>query len=64
MNGEIVLGSFYNNELQKSNQEVYRIENIIRKKKVNGVENGLFKWLGYNKKFNEWKLMSEIKKLR
>jgi hypothetical protein len=63
MNGEIITGGFYTEELQKSNQEVFRIEKVIRKKKINGVEHGLVKWLGYNKKFNEWKPMSEVKKL-
>jgi len=62
MNGEEVLGSFYTEELQKSTQEVFRIEKIIRKKKINGIEHGLVKWLGYNNKFNEWKPMSEIDK--
>src|SRR5271157_2057892 len=63
MNGEPIDGSFYGDELQKTNQEVYRIEKIIRKKKINGIEHGLVKWLGYNNKFNEWKPMSEIEKL-
>src|SRR5215469_12642826 len=31
----------YNEELQKSNQELFRIEKIIRKKKIDGVEQGL-----------------------
>jgi hypothetical protein len=63
MKGEIVTGGFYTEELQKSKQEVFRIEKVLRKKKINGVEHGLVKWLGYNKKFNEWKPMSEIKKI-
>jgi len=63
MNGEIINGGFYSEELQKSKQEVFRIEKIIRKKKINGVERGLMKWLGYDKTFNEWKPMSEIKKI-
>ena len=62
MNNEPVIGSFYTEELQKSSQKVYRIEEIIKKKKINGVQHGLVKWLGYNKKFNEWKPMSEIDK--
>jgi len=62
MNGEEVLGSFYTEELQKSTQEVFRIEKVIRKKKINGIEHGLVKWLGYSNKFNEWKPMSEILK--
>jgi transposase InsO family protein len=60
MDGEIVEGGFYTEELQKSKQEVFRIEKVLRKKKINGEEHGLVKWLGYNKKYNEWKPMSEI----
>jgi transposase InsO family protein len=60
MKGEIVEGGFYTEELQKSKQEVFRIEKVLRKKKINGVEHGLVKWLGYDKNFNEWKPMSEI----
>jgi hypothetical protein len=63
MNGDIVTGGFYTEELQKSKQEVFRIEKVLRKKKINGIEHGLVKWLGYDKKFNEWKPMSEIKQI-
>jgi len=42
---------------------VFRIEKVIRKKKINGIEHGLVKWLGYDKKFNEWKPMSELRKI-
>ena len=63
MNGEIIKGGFYTEELQKSSQEIFRIEKVIRKKKINGIEHGLVKWLGYDKKFNEWKPMSELKKI-
>ena len=62
-NGEIIKGGFYTEELQKSEQEVFRIEKIIRKKKINGVEHGYVKWMGYDKAFNEWKPISEIKKI-
>ena len=62
MNGEIITGGFYTEELQKSMQEVFRIEKIFKQRKINGVEQGLVKWLGYDTKFNEWKPMSEIKK--
>jgi len=63
MNGELIAGSFYTEELQKTEQEVFRIEKIIRKKKINGVEHGFVKWIGYNKDFNTWEPMTEIKKL-
>lgn len=63
MNGEIITGGFYTEELQKSKQELFRIEKIVRKKKIKGIEHGLVKWLGYDNKFNEWKPMSEIEKI-
>ena len=63
MNGEIVTGGFYTEELQKTEQEIFRIEKVLEKKKIKGIEHGLVKWLGYNKKFNEWRPMSEIEKL-
>ncbi|HLX52533.1 MAG TPA: chromo domain-containing protein, partial [Aquella sp.] len=59
-NGKEIGGSFYNEELQKATQEIYRIEKIIRKKKIKGVEYGLVKWIGYSDKFNTWEPMTEI----
>jgi hypothetical protein len=61
--GEEIEGSFYQQELQKSQQEVYRIEKVIRKKKINGVEHGLVKWSGYNEKHNQWIPIKELEKL-
>ncbi len=61
--GEVVVGSFYTEELQKTSQEVYRIEKVLRKKKINGVEHGFVKWLGYDKKFNEWIPTKDIGKV-
>jgi hypothetical protein len=41
--GEVITGSFYNEELQKTNQEVYRIERVIKKKKIDGVDRAFVK---------------------
>ena len=50
MNGEDITGSFYKKELQSSNQQIYRIEKIIKRK-----GNKLYvKWKGYNDSFNSW----------
>ena len=50
MNGEKVIGTFYNNELQKTNEEEYRMEKLIKKKR-----NKLYvKWKGYNNSLNSW----------
>ena len=59
----LIQGGFYEQELQKTKQEIFRIEAVIRKKKIKGVEHGLVKWLGYNKKFNQWIPMKDIEKV-
>ena len=64
LKGRIIRGSFYEQELQKTQQQVFRIEKVIRKKQMNGQQYGLVKWIGYNKDFNEWLPMSEIKSLK
>ena len=50
LNGEEIQGSFYEPELQKTTQEVFRVEKIIRKKG----NKSLVKWLGYPEDFNSW----------
>jgi hypothetical protein len=52
--GEILDGGFYTEELQKTNQDVYRIEKVLQRKNIKGVEHALVKWVGYSKKYNEW----------
>ena len=50
LNGEKIIGKFYEKELQKPNQQVFRIERVIKRKR-----NKLyFKWEGYDKSFNRW----------
>ena len=47
-NGEEIIGTFYENELQGANQQEFRIEKTIKRK-----ENKLYvKWKGYNNSFN------------
>ena len=48
--GEEIQGTFYEQELQKTSQEVFRIEKVIRK---HG-NKSLVKWLGYPETFNSW----------
>ena len=60
---EEIDGSFYEKELQKSSQFVYRIEKVIRKKKIDGVEHALIKWSGYNEKHNQWIPVKDLEKL-
>ena len=39
-NGEEIAGIFYEKELQKTNQEEFRLENAIKKKEINCMLNG------------------------
>ena len=48
LNGEEIVGSFYDKELQKANQKELRIEIVIKRK-----GNKLYvKWKGYANSFN------------
>ena len=61
--GETLQGGFYEEELQKTNQGIYRVEKVIKTKKIKGVEYALVKWSGYNEKHNEWIPVAKSKKL-
>ena len=50
LNDEEIQGSFYEQELQKTKQDVYRIERVIKKKG----NKSYVKWLGYPSSFNSW----------
>ena len=40
LNGEEITGSFYEKELQKTNQKEFRIEKVLKKKVIDCVSNG------------------------
>ena len=50
LNCEEIKGSFYEKELQKTNQKEFRIEKVIKKKG----DKLYAKWKGYNNSFNSW----------
>lgn len=52
--GEDIQGGFYNEQLQKTDLSIYRIDKVIRKRKKNGVNEVLVRWSGYPDKFNQW----------
>ena len=67
LNGELVLGSFYEPEMIKADVDddtVYIIENIIRYRTYNKEKQALVKWAHYSDKFNSWIPVSEIKKYK
>ena len=49
-NGEEITGTFYEIELQKTNQEEFRTEKVIKKKG----DKIYVKWKGYDNSFNSW----------
>ena len=50
LNGEKIIGTFYEKELQKINQEEFRIEKVIKRKG----DKLYVKWKGYDNSFNSW----------
>ena len=50
MNGEKITGSFYDKELQKTNQEKFRIEKVLKRK----YDKLYVKWKRYNNLFSSW----------
>ena len=50
LNGVEIIGTFYEKEMQKTNQQTFRIEKVIKRK-----GNKLYvKWKGYDSSFNSW----------
>ncbi|XP_061192263.1 uncharacterized protein LOC133200489 [Saccostrea echinata] len=66
MTNEPIQGSFYASELQKVNkdeQTAWRIEKVLRKRKVRGKSEVLVRWLGWPKKFDSWIPENDIKEI-
>ena len=60
LNGEEIEGTFYREELQKTDQTIFRIEGVIRKTK----DKALVKWKGYPDEFNSWVSLKDLKNLK
>ena len=50
LNGGEIIGTFYEKELQKNNQQEFRIEKVIKRKG----DKLYVKWKGYDISFNNW----------
>ena len=50
LNSEEIIGTFYQKELQKTNQEEFRIERVLKRKG----DKIYVKWKGYDNSFNSW----------
>lgn len=59
LNGEKILGTFYEQEMQKvQDTDIYRIEKIIKKQG----HRALVRWVGYGPQFDSWIPLSSIEK--
>ena len=60
--GEIIKGSFYEQELTKvdKSNSIYPIDEILRKRKINGDTHFLVSWRGYPPEANSWILAKEL----
>ena len=50
LNGEEITGTYYEKELQKTNQQEFRIEKVIKRKG----DKIYVKWKGFDNSFNSW----------
>ena len=50
LNGEEIIGTFYEKKLQKTSQEEFKIEKVIRRKG----DKLYVKWKGYDNSLNSW----------
>ena len=50
MNSEKITANFYEKELQKTSQEEFRIEKVLKRKG----DKFYVKWKGYDNSFNSW----------
>ena len=63
MANEQIKGSFYRQQLKKTDQNIYRIDRILRrrKNKTTGKQEVYVKWMSYSSKFNTWEPADTIK---
>ena len=57
--GEPVQGTFYEQELQRSVQEIYRIARVLKR----GVDRVFVNWKGYSSAFNLWIPLADVEQL-
>ena len=63
---EILIGTFYEAELQsviKEDDDIYRVEKILKSRTRNGVKEYFIKWKGYDSSFNSWVPKNDITKV-
>ena len=56
LNGEEIIGTFYEKELLKTNQKEFRIEKVIKRKGDKLYD----KWKGYDNSLNSWIVKNDL----
>ena len=56
-------GTFYEQELQKVEDQRYRIQKVLKYKTEKGKRYGLVKWIGYDSSYNSWEPVEELKQM-
>ena len=59
LNGEEIIGTFCEKELQATNQQKFRVEKVIKRKG----DKLYVKWKGYNNSFNSWLIKKTLYKM-
>jgi hypothetical protein len=56
LNEQTLKGKFYEEELQRilKDDDVYKVEKILKSRKRNGKKEYFVKWRGYDDSFNSW----------
>ena len=66
MAGDVIISTLYNEELQKAyvtDDTVYKIEKVLKKRTYRGTKQVYVKWLYYPRKFNSWVNASSVEKI-
>jgi hypothetical protein len=66
LNGDQLKRRFYNSELQRvitTPETRWRIEKVLRYRTRNNIREGLVRWSGYDKNFDQWMPVEKIAKL-
>ena len=59
--GKVIQGTFYEPELQKTKQEIYRIEKVLKiGTGRDGAKEIYVKWKGYSNNFNSWIPLTDL----
>jgi hypothetical protein len=51
---EKIKGGFYEFELTKTTSDVFRIEKILKTRKLNGITQHFVRWKGFNPNYDSW----------